>query len=56
MKTAKQWFDEMKLRPCVTESDLLVIIKAIQTDALKSPPIPEWLSQALNEGDGTYKP
>lgn len=57
MKTPKQWFDEMKLRPCVTENDLLVIIKRIQDDAKKdSDSQPEWLAQALNEGNGTYKP
>lgn len=33
MKTAQQWFDEMKARPCVTENDLLVTIQRIQADA-----------------------
>lgn len=33
MKTAKQWYDEMKSRPCVTETDLLVVIRQIQEDA-----------------------
>ncbi len=53
MKTAEQWLEEMKLRPCVTESDLLIIIRRIQRDAQDRD---EWLSQALNEGDGSYKP
>ena len=54
MKTAEQWLDEMKLRPCVTENDLLVIIRRIQDDARNKRD--DFLCQALNEGDGTYKP
>lgn len=94
MKTAQQWFEDMKSRPCVTENDLRTIIYQIQEDAQREPlqrainaemellalksvklpsqikarmmadrekaekkcGTPEWLSQALNEGDGTYKP
>lgn len=57
MKTPQQWFEEMEARPCVTKNDLLAIIKRIQDDARREPiHAPEWLSQALNEGDGTYKP
>jgi len=33
MKSAQYWFLDMKSRPCVTENDLLVIIKEIQDDA-----------------------
>lgn len=36
MKTPQEWIKEMKLRPCVTENDLIVIIKSIQDDALAS--------------------
>lgn len=39
MKTPKQWLEEMKLRPCVTENDLLVIIKLIQEDAKTEKPM-----------------
>lgn len=58
MKTAQEWLEDMKARPCVTENDLLLIIKAIQDDAKNygKRPTWEWLNQALNEGDGTYKP
>lgn len=56
MKTPKEWVEDLKSRPCVTENDLLVIIQQIQEDAVKSASDLSFLSQALNEGDGTYKP
>jgi hypothetical protein len=57
MKTPKQWLEDMEARPCVTRNDLLVIIKQIQEDAIKSQNgQPEFLSQAFNEGDGVYRP
>jgi hypothetical protein len=53
MKTAAQWLADMKLRPCVTESDLLVIIRQIQQDALEKP-CPncggkKWVASAIGE-------
>jgi hypothetical protein len=57
MKTPEQWLEEMKARPCVTETDLLTIIKRIQDDARKDAlALPSSMIDAFNSGDGTYRP
>lgn len=56
MKTPQQWRDDILARPCITMNDWLVIIKQIQDDAICHAPLPEFIQEALNSGDGTYKP
>jgi hypothetical protein len=57
MKTPQQWLDEMKARPCVTEADLLTIIKRIQDDARKdAQALPSSMIEAFNSGSSGQPP
>jgi hypothetical protein len=61
MRSVKEIIEDMKSRPVVTENDLKVIIEAVQKEAFLAgkksvESLPDSISEALNSGDGSYKP